>query len=169
MSGLAKAHGMPSEPMVLAIATLDSPPQYIEIANLGDITGSSSRTVQDVSAHGGTARRKIATLYDGGSYACTIFFIPTPGIEDSHTDDTNGIQAIYERNDLRAYALFYRDGATANTGTARYFNAYITKLSEKLPVAGVLTADIEFTVDGEVLRGTEEGGIGSGVFAPPEA
>ena len=164
MSGLTKAHGMPSEPMVLALGSLDSPPVYTDIANLGDINGSSSYTVQDVSAHGGRARRKIATLYDGGSYATTMFFIPTPGVEATHTDDTNGLQAIYERGDLRAYALYYRD----SPGTARFFNAYITKMSEKYPVAGVLTADVEFTVDGTVTRGTEAAGPGTAVFAPPE-
>ncbi len=164
MSGLVKANAIPTEPSVLAIATLDSPPTYIDIANIGDITGSSSRTVVDVSAHGTPARRKVGTLYDGGEWATTLWFIPGVDIVPTHTGAANGVRSIYKRNDLRAYAIFYRD----EEGSAKFFNAYITKFSEKLPVAGVLSADVTFTIDGEDLDGTEAGGPENAVFAPAE-
>lgn len=166
MSGLVKANALPAEPIVLALASLDSPPVYTEIANLGDITGPGrSYTVQDVSAHGHRARRKITTLLDEGMLAVPIWFIPGAGLEPTHTDATNGIQAIFERGDLRAYALYYRD----EQGTAKFFNAYISKLGEKSPVAGVLGVDAEFTIDDTVLTGTELGGPSTAVFAPDEA
>lgn len=165
MSGLVKANALPAEPCVLAIASLDSPPVYTDIANIGDISGSSSYTVQDVSAHGHRARRKVTTLMDSGDFSTTVWFIPTAGVEPTHTDATNGLQAIYERGDLRAYALFYRDTA----GTARFFNAYISKMSEKEPVAGVVSADTTFTIDDVILTGTEAGGPDAAVFAPDES
>lgn len=163
MSGLVKAAGLPTWPAVLAIASMDSPPVYTEIANIGDITGSSSYTVVDVSSHGSRARRKITTLLDSGEWSTTLFFIPGAGLEPTHTDDTNGLQAIYERGDLRAFALYYND----DLGTAKFFNAYISKFAEKAPVAGVLTADVTFTVDNTMGTGTEVGGP-PGTFAPPE-
>src|SRR5687767_1982923 len=110
MSGLVKANALPTEPMVLALASLDSPPVYTDIANTGDYSGpSSSYTVQDVSAHGNRARRKITTLLDSGSIAFPLFFIPGAGLEPTHTDATNGLKPIFERGDLRAYSLRYRD------------------------------------------------------------
>src|SRR5215510_11465991 len=98
MSGLPKANALPAEPITLAISLLDSPLIFEEIANLGDIDGPSSSTaVVDVSAHGNPVRRKIGTLLDAGSLAAPLFFIPGAGLEPSHTDPTNGLQAIFER------------------------------------------------------------------------
>jgi hypothetical protein len=169
MSGLPKASGLVAWPVVLALGSLDSPPVYTEIANLGDITGPGrSYTVQDVSAHGHRARRKITTLLDEGVLAAPLWFIPAQSgsdVEPTHTDATNGLQPIFERGDLRAYALYYRD----EPGTAKFFNAYISKLSEKSPVAGVVNADIEFAIDDVVSTGTEAGGPSTAVFAPDEA
>lgn len=165
MSGLVKANALPAEPVVLALASLDSPPVYTEIANLGDITGPGrSYTVQDVSAHGHRARRKITTLLDEGVLAAPLWFIPGAGLEPTHTDATNGLQPIFERGDLRAYALYYRD----EPGTAKFFNAFISKFSEKAPVAGVVSADVEFAIDDVVSTGTESGGPSTAVFAPEE-
>jgi hypothetical protein len=169
MSGLTKASGLPAWPVVLALASLDSPPVYTEIANLGDIAGPGrSYTVQDVSAHGHRARRKITTLLDEGVLTAPLWFIPAKtgaDHEPTHTDDTNGLQAIFERGDLRAFALYYRD----TVGTAKFFNAYISKMSEKSPVAGVVNADVEFAIDNVVSTGTESAGPSTAVFAPDEA
>jgi hypothetical protein len=165
MSGLVKANALPAEPIVLSIATLASPSVYLDIANLGDITGpSSSYTVSDVSAHGHRARRKITTLLDSGSVAAPMFFIPAAGQVPTHTDVDNGLRAIFERGDLRSFSLRYRD----TPGTARFFNAFVSKFSEKSPVAGVLTADVELMIDDVVTTGTEAAGPGSAVFAPAE-
>jgi hypothetical protein len=166
MSGLVKANALPAEPIVLAIATLGSPPVYREIANLGDIDGpQSSYTVQDVSAHGQRARRKVTTLLDSGVLSCPVWFIPGAGLEPSHTGAADGLKAVHERGDLRAYALFYRDAP----GTAKYFNAYINEFGEKAPVAGVLSADAKFVIDGVCLTGLESEGPDTAVFAPAEA
>ena len=168
MSGLTKASGVPTIDSVLAISDIDSPTTFIDIANIGDITGSSSRSVNDVSAHGVSSRRKVAGILDEGSYSFPLFFIPKSGTVETHTDPTNGLYNVYKRNDLRAYALFVRD-ESSSTGAARYFNAYITKFSETLSVAGVYTATVELTIDGEVLTGTETGGVAAAVFAPAES
>ncbi len=166
MSGLNKAAGLPAWPIVLAIATLDSPPIYKEIANLGDIDGpQSSYTAQDVSAHGQRVRRKVTTLLDSGVLSCPVWFIPGAGLEPSHTSAADGLQPVHERGDLRGYALFYRD----EPGTAKFFNAYIQEFGQKEPVAGVLSADSKFLIDGPVYTGLESEGPGTAVFAPPEA
>lgn len=167
MSGLPKANGFVTTPSVLAIATLDSPPTYIDIANIGDIANNSNRGEANVSAHGAEAARFVGTLLEEGTYTFPLFFIAddTTSPEDTHTDPTNGLYAIYKRNDLRAFALFLRD----ENGTARYFNGFIKQFSEKLPVNGVHTADVVIRIDDRVLTGTESGGPGTAVFAPPEA
>lgn len=166
MSGLVKAAGLPGEPIVLALATIASPTEYIAIANLGDIAGPTSQyTVQDVSAHGHRARRKITTLLDSGTLSAPLWFIPGAELEPTHTDPTDGLRAIFERGDLRAWSLQYNDAPE----TARFFNACISKFSEKAPVAGVLSADIELTIDDVIYTGTEAGGLATAVFAPPEA
>lgn len=165
MSGLAKANALPTEPMVLALATLASPSVYTDVANTGDYTGPGrSYTVQDVSAHGHRARRKITTLLDEGMVAFPLFFIPGANVEPTHTDHTNGLQAIFERGDLRSYSLRYKDDA----GTAKFFNAYVSKFSEKGPVAGVLTGDVELAIDDTIKTGTEAGGVAGATFAPAE-
>ena len=165
MSGLAKANSLPTEPMVLALALLNSPTIYVDIANTGDYTGPGrSYTVQDVSAHGHRARRKITTLLDEGTLAFPLWFIPGAGLEPTHTDPTNGLQAIFERGDLRAWSLRYRD----DPGTAKFFNAFISKMSEKGPVAGVMSADVELLIDDVILTGTESGGVDAAEFAPDE-
>lgn len=165
MSGLVKANALPTEPMVLALASLASPPVYTDVANTGDYSGpSSSYTVQDVSAHGHRARRKITTLLDSGVVGFPLFFIPGADVEPTHTDNTNGLKPIFERGDLRAWSLRYND----DLGTALFFNAYISKFSEKGPVAGVLTAEVELTIDDTIAVGTETGGPSTAVFAPAE-
>lgn len=166
MSGLAKASGYDTVASVLALARLASPTVYNDIANIGDITGTGSRTITPVSAHGVLAARKVGTLLDEGSYSFPLFFIArqTTSPEPTHTDHTNGLFGIYKRGDLRAYAQFLRDV----DGTAKFFNAYITKFSEKLPVNGVHTADVELAIDGTALTGTEAGGVATAVFAQTE-
>ncbi len=164
MSGLPKANAYPTEPTVLALAQIASPSVYVDIANTGDYDGpTSSYTVVDVSAHGHRARRKITTLLDSGEISFPLFFIPGQDLEPSHTDPTNGLRGIFERGDLRAWSLRYGD----DLGTARFFNAYISKMSEKSPVDGVLTADCTFTIDDTIGTGTEAEGP-PGTFAPPE-
>jgi hypothetical protein len=164
MSGLAKAAGLPTEPMVLALAQLDSPSIYVDVANTGDYSGPGrSYTVQDVSSHGNRARRKITTLLDEGVLAFPLWFIPGADLEPTHTDPTNGLQAIFERGDLRAWALRFND----DLGTAYFFNAYISKFSLKGPVAGVLQADVEILIDNTIGTGTDAGGP-PGTFAPAE-
>lgn len=166
MSGLTKANALPATPIVLAMGTLDSPVVYDDIANLGDFDGpSSSSTINDVSHHGDLTRRIVTTLINFGEVSCPLWFIPASGQEPSHTDPTNGVFPVFTRQDLRAYALFYRDDA----GTALFFNAYISKFSQKSPVDGVLVADCTIAIDGPLYYGTEAGGPNSAVFPIPEA
>lgn len=165
MSGLVKANALPTEPMILAVGTLASPVTYIDIANTGDYSGPGrTYTVVDVSAHGNRARRKITTLLDEGVLAFPLWFIPGAGLEATHTSAANGLQAIFERGDLRAWSLRFND----TLDTAYFFNAYISKFSLKGPVAGVLEAEIELTIDNTVGTGTVAGGA-PGTFAPAES
>ena len=165
MSGLSKAQGLDSNPIVLAMATLAIPPVYNDIANLGDFTGPMRAVATaKVTAHGDYAERIVATLLSEGSVSGSLYYIPAAGQVPSHTDPTNGIQAVFERKDLRSYAIFYRD----SPGTAKFFNAFITKLSEKDPVSGVLTADVEFSIDNFVSTGLESEGPSTAVFRPAQ-
>jgi hypothetical protein len=165
MSGLTKAAGLPTEPMVLALARINSPTIYDDVANTGDYSGPSrSYTVQDVSAHGHRARRKITTLLDEGTVDFPLWFIPTANAEPSHTDNTRGLQGIFERGDLRAWCLRFKD----SPGTAYFFNAYISKFSYKGPVAGVFSADVSLLIDDVVSTGTDGAGAAAAVFAPAE-
>ena len=166
MSGLTKANALPAEPIVLSLASIDSPSIYLDVANLGDFTGPTrSRTITKVTAHGNLAERIITTLLSEGTISGTMYFIPAAGQVTTHTDPTNGVEAIFERNDLRAWSIRYRD----TPGTARFFNAYVSKLSEKSPVAGVLTKDFELAIDNNMSTGTETGGTATAVFAPAQA
>ena len=170
MSGLPKAAGLPGEPMILSLAEINtSPIVYEPIANTGDYTGpASAYTVTDVSSHGNRARRKITTLLDSGTFAFPLWFIPggaaSSAYQPSHMSAADGLQAIFERGDLRAWKLSTMD----DVGTAYFFNAYISKFSKKMPIAGVLSADIELTIDNVILTGTDTGGIATAVFAPAE-
>jgi hypothetical protein len=129
----------------LYLGSTASPPVYTSpIANVGDYTGpQESKQVVDVTSHSAAVpwREKITTLLDGGDLTLPLYFIP---------DDT-GMQTLYDVfttngfNGIRWYKLLFTDG------TYFYFQASISKWSFKIPVAGVVTADLTFTLTGEVF------------------
>lgn len=109
------------------------------IARLGDITTSQSVKTVDVSNQQSNWIRRLATIHDGGTVTVPLFWMPDdPGDE--------ALIAVYAEAPpvLRSYQLLWPDG------TPWFFNAYITKWAAKAPVEGALTADLEFTIDGEV-------------------
>jgi hypothetical protein len=121
------------------------------IANVGDLSGPSmSANVVDVTSHSNTTpwRTKQVTLLDGGDVSLPLYFIPDPTSGAGH-DGTAGLLFIFtsrgNNNGLpRRYKLVFPDTAA----TTYYFDAHISKFSMKEPVAGVVTADVTFTVTG---------------------
>jgi hypothetical protein len=109
------------------------------IARLGDITTSQSVKTVDVSNQQSNWIRRLATIHDGGTVTVPLFWMPNDAGDEA-------LIAVYAEAPpvLRSYQLVWPDG------TPWFFNAYITKWAAKAPVEGALTADLEFTIDGEV-------------------
>ena len=130
----------------LAIGNSSSPTSYTAIANIGDITGPGlSAAVVDVTSHSNTDpwRQKITTLLDGGEVTLPCYFVPSSSGDGGH-NNASGLENIFTQRTLRKYMIYYPDPAH----TTDYFSAYISKFSRKAPVAGVLTADVTFTLTG---------------------
>lgn len=111
------------------------------IANVGDYAGPSmSANIVDVTSHSNTDpwRQKITTLLDGGDLTLPCYFIPAD-------TDHKALLAVFTARELRQYKLVFPD-----TGhTTWYFDAYISAFRFTEPVAGVVTANVTFTVTGE--------------------
>ncbi len=154
MSGLVKANGTPTEPLQLFLAAnpVTSPQTYTAVANTGDFTGPGmSAAVVDVSAHGDPWRRKISTLKDPGTVAFPCWFVTT---EPSLAGNPNALADLFLTQDLRSWQLAFADDTTGLiTESLCFFNAFVSKFSLKGPVAGVLSADTELTIDGDIVFG----------------
>ncbi len=127
-----------------------SPEVFSVIANVGDLSGPSlSAAVVDVTSHstGTPWREKIVTLLDGGDIQLPLFFIPSsPGNQNPFGHDgTNGLLAVFTSRTLKNYEMVFPDQAQ----TTYSFQAYISKFNFKEPVAGVIAADVTFTITGE--------------------
>jgi hypothetical protein len=129
----------------LYLGSTASPTVYTNpIANVGDYTGPGmSKQVVDVTSHSAVVpwREKITTLLDGGDLTLPLYFIP---------DDTDlqALLTVFLTNGfagIRWYKLLFTDG------TFYTFEASISKWNYKIPVAGVVTVDVTFTITGEVF------------------
>lgn len=153
---MAIAAAQPAINTLLKISNQGSPLTFNTIANVGDLTGPSmAAAVVDVTSHSTNTpwRQKIATLIDPGSVTLPLYFVPsspgsdgTPATPEGH-NGTNGLLSVFAGRQLREYSLTFPDAAA----TTYYFQAYITKFNFKAPVAGVLTADVDFTLTGQPL------------------
>jgi Lambda phage tail tube protein, TTP len=139
---------------LLKIANEGSPVTYNVIANIGDLTGPTmAAQLVDVTSHSTNTpwRQKITTLLDNGDITLPLYFVPSspgsdgvPNTPFGH-DGTNGLLAVFTERQNRNYSLTFPDA----NATTYYFNGYISKFSFKAPVAGVLTADVTFSMTGE--------------------
>ena len=137
---------LPAINTYLYLGTTASPPVYsTPIANVGDYTGPGmSKAVVDVTSHSNTVpwREKITTLIDGGDLTLPLYFIPS---DTGH----QALLAVFATNGfsgIRWFQLAFSDGTSE-----WHFQASISKWSTKEPVAGVVTADVTFTITGQVL------------------
>jgi hypothetical protein len=139
--------GIPAAPIVIALGLETSPPTYSAIANLGDFAGpTQSTTTVDVSKHGDTWRRFVATLKDGGTVSMPCWFDPT---NNTLAGNPDAIAELQKSAELRNYVMAFLNADGTFGDAIISFNAYITKFSQKFPVAGVWSADVEFRIDGE--------------------
>ena len=129
----------------LYLGTAASPPVYgTPVANVGDYTGPSmSKAVVDVTSQSNATpwRQKISTLIDGGEITMPMYFIPS----DSNMQALLTVFATNGFSGIRWFKLAWSDGTTV-----WHFQASITKWSFKIPVAGVVTADVTFDITGAV-------------------
>ncbi len=145
---LPKPPGIPASQFQIFLALETSPVTYAAIANLGDFGGPSmAATVVDVSKHGDKFRRKLTTLLDSGTVTAPCWFDPTVPTLAGNPD---AITELFKSRELRAWLIAETDEDGIITDPVMSFNAYVSKFSQKLPVAGVWSADTEFLIDGEV-------------------
>ena len=129
----------------LYLGSTGSPTTYGNpVANVGDYNGpQQSKQVVDVTSHSAPTpdRQKITTLRDIGDLTLPLYFIPA----DS---DMQALYNVFQTNGfagIRWFKLLFTDGAYL------YFEASISKWSFKIPVAGVVTADLTFTGTGQMF------------------
>ena len=149
---LPHAPGIPSSNLQLFLALDTSPVTYSAVANVGDFGGPSmTRNVVDVSKHGDQWTRKVVTLKDGGTLPFPCWFDPT---EKTLAGNSDGLEELYVSGELRSWLLAFTDdaGIIEADGLLVSFNGYVSKFSFKGPVKGVLSADAELLVDGEVTK-----------------
>ncbi len=147
---LPKAPGIPTSNLQIFLALETSPVTYSAVANVGDFGGPSmSRNVVDVSKHGDQWTRKVVTLKDGGTLPFPCWFDPTVATLAGNSD---ALEELFASGDLRSWLLAFTDdsGIIEADGLLVSFNAYVSKFSFKGPVKGVLSADTELLIDGEV-------------------
>lgn len=141
--------GIPASNIVIALGLETSPPTYAAVANLGDFAGPSlSTTTVDVSKHGDKFRRFVATLIDGGTVSMPCWFDPS---EPTLAGNPDSISELQKSRELRNWVMTFQDDDGVFTEPIISFNAYVTKFSQKFPVAGVWSADVEFRIDGEPI------------------
>lgn len=136
-----------------------SPEAFYSIANIGDLTGPSiSAAVVDVTSHTSPSapwRDKITTLLDAGTITLPLYFVPAsvaatvPGTLFGH-GFVSGLGKLFTNRGLSPgvaynWKIVFPDGVP----TTYAFTAWISKYSQKAPVAGVLTADLELSITGQ--------------------
>jgi Lambda phage tail tube protein, TTP len=137
---------LPAINTYLFLGSQDSPPTFSTdpVANVGDYTGPGmSKAVVDVTSQSNVNpwRQKITTLIDGGDLTMPLFFIPG----DSNMQALLAIFGQNGQDGIYWFKLEFTDG------TEWFFQASISKWNLKMPVAGVVTADITFTLTGKVV------------------
>ena len=153
--GVVVAQAQPAINTLLKIGNLGSPILFNTIANVGDMSPAFGlkADIVDVTSHSTTVpwRQKITTLLDNGDLSIKLFFIPSSAGTDGQVNQpyghngTNGLLSVFTGRQLREYQLVFPDAAA----TTYYFQAYISKFNIVSKVAGVLEADVTFTLTGQ--------------------
>lgn len=137
------SQALASEGTLLQKSDGSSPPNWTTVANVNDITGPTwDSTVVDVTSHSSQApfRQKIVTLLDIGTVTAKIFWVPT---NDTQRNTVGGLRYMYLNRLKGTWRLRYTDGVSFDE-----FDAYVTKLSEVAPVAGVYEMTVTFSATG---------------------
>lgn len=109
------------------------------VARVGDIAVNGlSVMMQDVSNQSSSWKRTVGTLHDGGTFTFTLYFYPT-------LDQVMLIVFGTVPPPIRSFMLTFPDN------DQWFFNGTISKWATKAPVEGVITADVEITIDGQVI------------------
>lgn len=151
-------YAIPAIGTLLQVGNGASPEIFNSIANIGDLSGPSVQAaVVDVTSHTSTSapwRLKIPTLLDPGTITFPLYFDPASGgASGAGTFEghnwTTGLGRLFINRGLSPgipynWKIVFPDGVP----TTYEFQGYITKYSQKEPVAGVLTADMELTLTG---------------------
>lgn len=120
-----------------------SPQAYETIANVSSINGLNlSANVVDVTSHstGRPWRQKISTLKDAGELTADVFFIPGASNHQQLLDDFTAVPAT-----ISDWRIQFPD----EEDTTWQCEGFVSKLSFKEPVDGVVTASLTITFTGE--------------------
>ena len=133
---------------LLKMANAGSPSTFVTIANVGDIAINMSGNVVDVTSHstGAPWREKLTTLLDAGDLPIKLFFVPDSAGPDGH-DGTNGLLSVFTTRSLRRFSITFPDTGA----TVYYFDATISRFNIIATTAGVLEANVTFTITGEPI------------------
>ena len=140
MSGAISGYGT-----LLKMSSGGTGGSYTTIAEVGDIAGPGfSVDTNDVTSHDspGAMREFKPGLIDPGELSFTCWFQP----EIATHDATTGLLKVMNDRAIRSWKIVF-----PNTGlTEATFDALITKLDVKEPVAGVISADVTLKISGEI-------------------
>lgn len=151
---MAIAQAIPAIGVLLQVGNGASPEVFSSIANIGDLSGPTTQVaVVDVTSHTSPAapfRLKQPTLIDQGTISIPLYFVPSSGGPSGGFIGHNfaaGLGRLLVNRGLTPgvpynFKIVYPDGAS----TTDQFKGFITKYSKKMPVAGVLQADVEITL-----------------------
>ncbi len=155
---MAIAIAIPAIGTLLQIGNGQSPEIFNSIANIGDITGPTTQAaVVDVTSHTSVSapwRQKIPTLLDPGTVTVPIYIVPASGAPTGagtfygHSY-TAGIGRLLVNRGLSPgvpynMKIIYPDGL----GTFDEFQAFVTKYTRDMKVAGVIQGSLELTLTG---------------------
>ena len=133
----------------LQLSDGNSPENFPNVANVGDLTGPSlAGAVVDVTSHstGNPWRNKIVTLLDPGSITAPLFFIPN---DSGH----QRLQSVFVNRGLptapQSPADWKLSFPTVPARQVYSFSAYLSKFNLDMKVADVVRATIELMLTGE--------------------
>lgn len=140
------AIALPSINTLLGRGDGGSPETFPTVANVSSINGLSlSAKVDDVTSHstGVPWRQKIATLLDAGDLTVDVFFVPG-------ASNHRALLSDFTLRITRDWRITFPDVG----GTFFQCQMFISKLSFKAPVDGVLTASMTLTATGDPILPT---------------
>ena len=121
------------------------PENFTSLAEVLDVNGPGmTADTVEVTPHdpsGNKWKKFLKALRDGGEVTFDINFEPT---ESTH-DETTGLLAELDSDDLRNFKLIFPDGSS----TTWDFSGYVTNFNPNGPVQEALTASITIKLSGK--------------------